>query len=386
MIGIVIAAYNRAEPLLDLLNSLNNVHYNNNEQIPLVISIDNQGTEQVNKIANEFNWKYGSKEVVIHEKKLGLVKHFIWVGDQTERFDNVLFLEDDLIVSPDLLNYALQLIPYYKDNAKVAAASLYNPILNEGTGTKFYQLVDGYDVYFLQHPYWGNIWFKDKWREFKKYLETYVEKRELLPPHIAQWTKSFKKKYIQFLIETGYTVVTPRVSIVSNNGCMGLHNDNLPFMWQTPIIQKKDTYSFCEVDDSLSIYDAYEEITSDVLKNLNPILRKYVFTVDLNGTKQLSGVKTEYILTSKKTSAPELSFTSLMKPAEQGVIYNLQGDKEISLCKVSSVVEDRAFYNNRKKKDILKNYSIRPSLNFYRITQKMFFSFAFSKIKGYFKK
>ena len=57
----------------------------------------------VNKIANDFNWRLGEKKVIIHTQKLGLRNHFIWVGDQTERFKNVIFLEDDLIVSPELL-------------------------------------------------------------------------------------------------------------------------------------------------------------------------------------------------------------------------------------------------------------------------------------------
>ena len=70
MLGIVITAYNRATPLADLLTSLNNVLVDDGRQIPLVISIDNQGTKDVNQVANDFKWKYGPKEVVIHEKKL----------------------------------------------------------------------------------------------------------------------------------------------------------------------------------------------------------------------------------------------------------------------------------------------------------------------------
>ena len=141
MLAIVITAYNRALPLQSLLNSLNNID-NCGLNIPLVISIDNNGTKEVKKVAEEFNWKYGIKEIVIHNEKLGLVKHFIWAGNQTKRFENVIFLEDDLLVSPELVNYATQLISFYKDDDEVAAASLYNPILNEETGTKFYQLED----------------------------------------------------------------------------------------------------------------------------------------------------------------------------------------------------------------------------------------------------
>ena len=79
-LAIVVVAYNRDKALAKLLNSLKRIETNIN--VPLVISIDGGGTEAVNKIANDFEWQYGEKKVIIHEK-LGLVKHFIWAGDQT---------------------------------------------------------------------------------------------------------------------------------------------------------------------------------------------------------------------------------------------------------------------------------------------------------------
>ena len=266
-LAIVITAYNRAEALSDLLSSLKNVKpVEKVGNVPLVISIDNNGTPEVNKIAHDFSWHLGEKQVIIHPEKLGLVKHFIWAGDQTENYNHVIFLEDDLIVSPDLINYCTQLIEFYKEDNNVAAASLYNPILNEATGTKFYQVDDGSDVYFLQQPYWGNIWFKDKWKEFKKYLESYQENTEIIPSKVAHWKASFKKKYIQYLIECNRTVVTPRVSIVSNNGCAGLHNSDDPYMYQSVIRLDKNLYNFVNLCHSDSVYDAFEEIMPNILK------------------------------------------------------------------------------------------------------------------------
>ena len=114
-LGIVITGYNRADSMRNLLNNL--LCIKTNVEIPLEISIDNGGTPELNRIAEEFEWPFGEKTVTIHRQKLGLVKHFIWAGDQTERFTNVLFLEDDLLVSPEVINYSLQLIDFYENEA-----------------------------------------------------------------------------------------------------------------------------------------------------------------------------------------------------------------------------------------------------------------------------
>lgn len=282
MFGIVITAYNRPKSLFNLLNSLNNIRIpaNFEEEIPLLISIDNCGTEEVNHIANSYDWKYGKKEVVIHNHKKGLVKHFIWAGDQTERYENVLFLEDDLLVSPEIIDYASHLINYYKNVEGVAAASLYNPILIEATGTKFYQIEDGYDVYFIQHPYWGNIWFGKFWKEFKSYLKTYSLKPDLLPSNIASWPESFKKIYIQFLVENNYTVVTPRISLVTNNGDSGLHSGAM-YAYQSNIQIYPKEYRFATPTQSLVKYDSYCELSQEFFKSQNVWLSNYEFDIDI---------------------------------------------------------------------------------------------------------
>lgn len=357
-LSIVITAYNRAEALQNLLNSLYMVRpVEALSDIPLVISIDNGGTPEVNRIAEEFKWALGEKSVVIHPEKLGLVRHFIWAGDQTEKYENVIFLEDDLIVSPELLNYSTQIIDFYKNMDEIAGASLYNPILNENTGTKFYQLHDDADVYFLQHPYWGNIWMREKWNDFKQYMKTYKKKPELLPSNVALWgTKSFKQKYIQYLIETCKTMVTARISIVTNNGFAGLHSREGLYMYQNTLKLTSSQYRLIEVKDSLAVYDAYEEIDPVIIKKLNPKLAEYDFCVDLNGTKQRYNSK--YVLTTKKSKSPIMSFSSLMKPIELGVIMNQVGDENVCLSLTDCIVPDKLSFSERLYADITKNYKV----------------------------
>jgi len=378
MLAIVITAYNRAEPLASLLQSLNNLQVNEGVSIPLVISIDNHGTPEVNKIAEDFKWKYGEKEVIIRQEKLGLVKHFMWVGDQTERFEHVVFLEDDLLVAPHLIDYAEQAIRFYEDIDEVAAGSLYSPMLNEATKTKFYQLDDGNDVFFLQHPYWGNIWFKKKWLLFKEYLKTYKENPSILPRHFRKWQKSFKKIYVQYLLETGRTVVIPRSSLVTNNGCGGLHSDVGLYQYQVTMNLGSKKYQLIAPDKSYSKYDANEDIYPDILKHYNPMLMDYDFLVDLTGEKDY--YNTPYVLTIKPSKKNILCFSSLMKPTELSVCLNEKGDNAVCLTRTEDIIESSDFYKHRLLKDMFKNYYFSPSPTETSIILNMFFKKAMNCI------
>lgn len=352
-LAIVITGYNRADSMNNLLENLLSIR--TRVEIPLVISIDNGGTIELNEVVNSFRWPFGEKRVVIHPEKLGLVKHFIWAGDQTAEFDHVLFLEDDLLVSPEVINYSIQLIDFYENIDEVAAASLYNPVLVEATGTKFYQLQDEYDAYFLQQPYWGNIWFKHKWLEFKKYLETYEVKPDLIPQHVAGWDESFKKKYIQFLVEKNRTVVTPKISVVTNNGIAGIHGGDM-YAYQSQLQLEPKVYAFPSIKQSKSKYDCYEEIEPGILKYYTPALCHYDFCVDLLGSR--THYEKPYVLTSRPTRKAIMAFSSLMKPAELSVVLNSKGDGKIVLTRVADILPDKKYEKRRRYLDIKKNYHI----------------------------
>ena len=127
-LAIVVVAYNRAVPLNNLLQSVQNLRTEDKE-IDLIISIDNKGTPEVVEVARDFEWNRGKKEVIIRKEKLGLKNQFIWAGDMTLKYDHVLFLEDDLYLSPYALDYVDAYVRNYDNDERIAGASLYNPIL-----------------------------------------------------------------------------------------------------------------------------------------------------------------------------------------------------------------------------------------------------------------
>ena len=99
-IAVVVVGYNRSDSMRRILGSLAKADYKEKD-IPLVISIDHSGREEVEQVAREFQWNYGPKEVICHKERLGLRKHIISCGDLTRRYGAVMILEDDLYVSPD---------------------------------------------------------------------------------------------------------------------------------------------------------------------------------------------------------------------------------------------------------------------------------------------
>ena len=122
-IAVIVVGYNRPDSLGRILGSLKLAEYGG-EQVPLVISIDHSGNEEVIRIAEEFSWPYGTKRVIAHKKRLGLRRHIISCGDLTGEYGAVMILEDDLYVSPDFYRYASQTLERYGEDFRIAGISL----------------------------------------------------------------------------------------------------------------------------------------------------------------------------------------------------------------------------------------------------------------------
>jgi hypothetical protein len=125
--SLVLALYNREEAALRSLESISAARYPGRD-VRLVISIDNDSNknENIERVAREYNWKHGEKEVIYHKQKLGLREHFNFCGDLTQKYGTVIFLEDDLFVSPHYYDYALQALDFYRGDDRVAGISLFS--------------------------------------------------------------------------------------------------------------------------------------------------------------------------------------------------------------------------------------------------------------------
>ena len=67
---IVVVAYNRTGSLRRLLNSIDKAYYEWSD-IPLVISIDKSDNREVKTMAEQFEWKHGTKDAPPDPKAAG---------------------------------------------------------------------------------------------------------------------------------------------------------------------------------------------------------------------------------------------------------------------------------------------------------------------------
>lgn len=324
-VAIVIPCYNRPSALERLLNSVGQAYYEN-DTIPLIISVDGDANDMVLEMAKNFEWKFGPKEIIIQSSQLGLKEHIYFCGDLTDKYENIILLEDDLFVSPYFYAFAKRAIHFYKDQEKVAGISLYNYEVTENGRFTFKTIDDGSDVYFLQlASSWGQIFSKKAWTEYKKWNQAHEMEFEssLVPNYIKNWGgNSWKKHFIHYLINQDKYFVYPRLSLSTNFDDGGTHSISSN-NFQTAIQNTSKEYRFQSFTESKAIYDASFEITSEALNKLTTVFANYNYEVDLFGAKE--SYNKPYVLTSQNAATSLFSFSNKMVPVIQNVLSNSAG-------------------------------------------------------------
>ncbi len=334
--AIVIVTYNRPDSLRRLLGSLRKARYP--DGVPLVISIDGGENQEkdVVKIAEEFSWPFGNKEVICHEENLGLRKHILSCGDLTERYDAVIVLEDDTYVSPVFYLYAMQTVSFYGTHTEIGGISLYAPRLNPTTHLIFQPLFDGTDVYFIQWASsWGQVWTFQQWQEFKLWYarnDGPVTDDAYIPDDVIEWPNtSWKKYYIKYLAETDRFFVYPRQALSTSFQDAGLHQYYATIALQAQLQCFKETYRLQHLEDSCCVYDVWHNLLPDRLNRFVPDFKKYEYVVDLSGHHPLRKIQTSYLLTCRPANNPIMQFGKKLRPVEMNVIEMIPGNG-IALC------------------------------------------------------
>ena len=190
-IALIVVGYNRIKSMTRLLESLLRAKFTH--PVPLVISIDCSGNEELYTYAHEFEWPFGKKYVNIQTKRLGLKEHILQCGDLTQYFKGVVILEDDIYVSEFFYPYVEQAVEYYYNDERIACISLYR---NEFQGLVMLptlSIQDGYDGFLKQSvASWGQCWTDKMWRSFREWYDN--EDRENfehidMPEEIKSWGK-----------------------------------------------------------------------------------------------------------------------------------------------------------------------------------------------------
>lgn len=203
------------------------------------------GLEKVNAVRNFINctdWHDSFRKVTIvqAEKNKGLAKSVIGgVSDIIERYNKVIVIEDDLILSPYFLEYMNGALDYYKDDKNIWSVSGYSFPMKS---LKNYD----HDVFYsYRGSSWGWATWADRWAkvdwEVKDYQELIESKERIklfnrggsdlvgmlrlqMEGKIDSW--AIRWVYAQSKLDM-YTVY-PKHSYLVNGGCdgSGTHSGN----------------------------------------------------------------------------------------------------------------------------------------------------------------
>lgn len=246
-IAICTVGYNRPESMTRLLQSLSRGIYPSDVAVTLYISIDKSDSDNVVDVARSFDWKHGVKQILTHEKNLGLRRHILSCGDLLEKHDALIVLEDDVVVAPGFYQYATQTVERYSEDDNIAGISLYNfpvnyqylPINYQGY-LPFIPVKTNSDIYLMQCAQsWGQVWMKKQWQEFKRWYANNSEEftfKPNLPATICSWGKSSWLKYhTRYCIESGKYFVYPYTSFSTCFADAGVHVRDANTIYQTPL-------------------------------------------------------------------------------------------------------------------------------------------------------
>ena len=321
-IAIVVIAYNRPLSLERLLSSLQDVDFEG-ISVPLIISIDYSEKDSVYDIAAAYEWPYGEKRIIKHDKNLGLRNHVLFCGDLVSDYDAIVVLEDDLVVSPAMFSYTWRAVEYYNNNDSIAAISLYAKRFNETAMKPFEPANYGDDTYFVQTAEsWGQVWMKRQWMMFREWYKENAEPftdAENIPLNVCRWGEnSWKKYHIKYCIECNKWTVYPYVALSTCMGDAGEHFENSTSLWQVPLLfGTKHEYKFADLNEKNAVkYDAYLERCY-----------KEDICMDLYGKKQNYG-SFMFVITSKHLPYEAVeSYGLSMRPHEMNIYHTVPGDR-----------------------------------------------------------
>lgn len=273
--------------------------------------------------------EYGTKIIIKHQENLGLRKHILSCGDLTEKYGNIILLEDDLFVSPYFYNYSLEMLKFFRDNEKVAGISLYNQNFNETANLPFAPFKEQYDNYFMKLPSsWGQLWTTNQWQAFKTWYDINKDKDlsvdKDLPPNVRRWpSSSWKKYFIKYMIETDKYFVYPFESYSTNFGDVGQHFWKQKNDFQSVICKNnKNVFNLSNIEDTFSVYDQYCE-NEKISNLLDDDVIYGNLTVDLYNHKDYCE---RFLLTTKKLDHEIIdSFALSLKPYEDNILFKVKG-------------------------------------------------------------
>lgn len=326
-IAIVVVGYNRIRPLQRLLESLERATYYSND-VPLVISIDASGMQELYNYVEEFQWSHGPKFTNIEKERLGLRKHILQCGDLTKYFKAIILLEDDIYVSEYFYDYVNKVVNFYYEDDRIGGFSLYHNEMIAGIPRIYMQ--DGSDSFLVQTPTsWGEGWTDIQWSKFREWYDKGVDetlKHIDIPSNVKQWKNAWSKFYMAYLVETDRYFVFPSISLTTCFCDPGTHSGGLSTnvcMGQVNLLSGEKNYYFKSFD-KMTRYDIYGS-NIEIYKWIG--LKKEDLCIDLYGNND-NQKRARYLLSPITYGYKILkSYALSLRPIELNIKDNIEGNE-----------------------------------------------------------
>ncbi|GGP57848.1 hypothetical protein GCM10009347_25360 [Shewanella algicola] len=388
--AIIIPAFSRAKSLERLLKSLSSLDFTD-DYFEIIISLDGGASDDVLLVADNFkrNFEIIDVSVIKRTKNLGLRNHILWCGDLTEKYNSVVILEDDLVISKNFILYIKNAISKYKGVTDIAGISLYSPKYNEYANLPFEACENGYSNYFMKvASSWGQIWTFEQWSEFKKWYTSNsmfnLQDRHDIPVQLANWpSSSWKKYYSTYLVDTNKYFVYPYSSISSNCADSGgTHNTTGTSILQVPIPEQFNSLpDFQDFNENATCYDQFmerEQCSLEVNGKITPV------ELDIYGLKPINYLQLfDYTVTSKYSSDPLSKIKLMFKPIENNISFLTeysQDNNEVLSLSNSKHIYEPTWFSLR-----VSRFKLARFLNYVVITNKSYYVFLMLHILKVFK-
>lgn len=357
-VAIVVVGYNRINSIRRLLSSLDKSYYDNIDDIPLVISIDASGDEELYDYARSYKWNYGERYVIIRENRLGLKRHIFECGNLTSCFKAIILLEDDIYVSPFFYDYVLKTLDYYKDEIDAACIGLYSYSSNIYAALPFAPLQTEYDVYGIQATItWGECWNERMWQDFQEWLKQNdpIEWSELdIPNNVKNFKRAWSKYFTAYLSATDKYVIAPYRSYTTNFSEAGEHRATGDNCVQVPFVRRLEDFRFGAVS-KLVKYDSFFDPVG--LESYLSVSRDDL-CVDFYSLRP-NNRNCRFLLTTDILPYRIIrTFALAEKPIEANVIDNVDG--------IGIYLYDLSVRDNNRKTDLNTIQSITYRLQMFR--------------------
>lgn len=362
-IAIVVVGYNKLHGLLRLLDALNNAYYDIPD-VPLVISVDASGNEELYDYVRKFEWKHGNKIVNIQKERLGLKKHIFQCASLSEKFKGIILLEDDIFVSPYFYHYSIEILNKYANDNNVAGISLYNNETNGFVALPLQRVENELDVYAAQSvSSWGQIWNKRMWNDFNVWLEKWDGDFASIdmPTVIKGWTHAWSKFYYAYIISTNKYFIYPYTALTTNfNDAGGEHGGGDTSLVQVSLLQGKKNYQLGDFD-KLVCYDVYFQNVA-IPSWLG--LKTEDVVVDFYGMKEKYDRR--YVLAPFELPFKKVrSFALSLRPWELNIKYGIEGNDLFLYEKnTSEIIPPKRTFTYNVHNYFLRRYNAKSLLKY----------------------